>query len=95
MVVLKNWSVVFRDWNGYTAPELLPRYLHGYVYGHPQFNDGAPVTTSAIESVSGRVVKTYSREYFLEGDPDPAYVAELATKGIVIDPVNPIKVKKS
>lgn len=83
MVKIENWSVV-EGWR----PE---GYLHGKVYGHPNFPDGKVVTTSRIEASEGRVVTTYSRDYLL-GEPDPAYVAEMAKRGITIDPVQPVKV---
>lgn len=91
-VILKNWGCA-ESGDGYTPPEWRSLVLRGEVYGHPNFEDGHRVMTSAIVSARGRLVTTKSREYLLDGPPDPAYVEYLNEIGYVFDPENPIKVR--
>lgn len=49
--VLKNWSVFSKPKYGYIPPELQPKYLHGDVYGHPEFEDGRGINTSPIDAI--------------------------------------------
>lgn len=78
---IDNWSISSND-NGFTAPERIKYYVHGYVYGHPNFNDGDPVTTAYILEldVERRYVKTKSREYEL-GTINPDYQKFLEKSG--------------
>lgn len=71
-VRIENWSITSKA-TPYTPPECHFIRIHGEVYGHPMFDDGAEVTTSDVLEVSGSVVQTRSREYIL-GDPNPDYV---------------------
>jgi len=92
-VIIQNWRVVMGG-DAYTPPECRTIKLNGEVYNHPSFPDGSNVTTSRIEKVEGRRVKTYSRWYNL-GDPDPEYVDWCEENGI--DPPtweNPIRFKQ-
>lgn len=73
IVLIDNWRVVRTSSNPYLATELHTPKLKGEVYGHPDFGDGATVTTSRIEKVEGNVVNTYSRKYLLVF-PNPEYV---------------------
>lgn len=50
-MVLKNWSVFSKPKYGYMPPELQPQYLHGNVYGHPDFEDGKNINTSPIDDI--------------------------------------------
>jgi len=72
---LHNWSVGSDDWDGWTAPECLPRHLQGEVYGHPGFEDGSTITTSQILSTDWekKRIVTRSRVYQLVGPPLPAF----------------------
>jgi len=100
---LKNWAVVYKDWDGYTAPEAMKLYLSGEVYGRPpresdgkEFPDGKRVWTSSVKEVNGRLITTRSGSvYELVGDPEPGYLEFLKEIGRVYDPANPIKVIKA
>ena len=71
-MILKNWSLVFRD--PYCAPELQKPALHGKVYGHRRFLDGSSITTSTVVGITedGKI-KTYSGSEYELGDVDPRY----------------------
>ena len=71
MVKLNNWSIVGEN-DPYKAPELRKKYLQGKVFGHLQVEDGKMVTTSSIQSFSGRKVRTRNTLYVL-GKIDPNY----------------------
>jgi hypothetical protein len=45
---LHNWAYVTIPPDPYKAPELQVGRLSGEVYGHPQFPDGATITTSRL-----------------------------------------------
>ena len=51
---LKNWSVTSDVNPNFVAPEMMHFYLQGDVYGHPRFEDGAPVTTSRIIEINDK-----------------------------------------
>ena len=51
-IKIENWSIV-AETSPYTAPELLQSRLHGNIYEHPKFEDGALVTTSIITKADG------------------------------------------
>ena len=74
MPKLENWSVVSYPTNSFQAPELLPKYLTGKIYGDPRFEDGINVTTSALQAldVKARIAKTRNTEYQL-GEPSDVY----------------------
>lgn len=95
MVRIENWSVIFSSSDVYTPPEMREQLLHGEVYGHPSFEDGFPVTTSAVcesskKTSAGHVVQTQSREYLL-GKPSEGYLLWLEQQGIAFDPEQPIR----
>jgi hypothetical protein len=95
MVRIEKWSVGVDSSDVYTPPERRERSLFGAVYGHPKFEPGFLVNTSAliggsVKTADGHVVKTMSRDYFL-GEPDPAYLTWLEQNGIAFDPEQPIK----
>jgi len=69
---LENWSVGSNA-SSYTAPELVSLRLHGNVYGHPRFDEGEEVTTSAIDKIDGDVVVTRSGSRYELGEVDPEY----------------------
>jgi hypothetical protein len=83
VVIMKDWAVVGDDTgNPYRAPEYAPPHLHGRVFGHPRKADGSEVTTSRIVSVEGRRIETRHTVYWLEGPPEPTYVAWCNEHGI-------------
>lgn len=88
-VKLRNWSVI-RTGNPYMAPELHSMCMHGRAENHPEFAPGTKVTTSPVVSVEGRMVKTWTRLYELEGEPSAEYRAFLESKGLAYDEENPI-----
>lgn len=70
---IERWSIGVLD--PYTPPELQAKSLSGEVYGHPRFDDGDKITTSAIVGVrDGRIVTRSVSEYEL-GEPHPEYEA--------------------
>ncbi len=93
LVRLENWSVRsrFSKSRPYDPPWTC---LSGDVYEHPAHEDGATITTSPIDSVDGRLVRTRSREYIL-GAICPEYLGwcrEHYGPDWQHDPNNPIKV---
>lgn len=87
-VILRNWSVI-RTGNPYMAPELHSMCLHGRAENHPEFSPDTKVTTSPVVSAEGRMVKTWTRVYQIEGDPSPEYRAFIESKGLAFDENNP------
>ena len=81
IIRLDLWSVHYPTSDGYTAPELLPRVLVGYCYGHPRKSDGGHVQTTRIVSVKGRIVTTSSGSTYRLGRIDPKYRAFLRAQG--------------
>ena len=73
MVILQNWRCVSCSYNPYLAPELRGLSLTGNAYGHPKFEDGKNIRTSAVVLVDGRVVQTRSGTRYLLGRVDPDY----------------------
>lgn len=76
--ILKNWSVFNKPKYGYMPPELQPKYLHGDVYGHPEFEDGRGINTSPIDEIldcgdhKEIVTRTGSRYLVYPQDVNPA-----------------------
>ena len=94
MVRIEQWAVIYVSGDDYMPPECRKRALLGSVYGHPSFEDGKVVTTSALIGGSdlaaeGHVVQTDNRQYLL-GEPHKSYLAWLEKKGIAFDPKKPI-----
>jgi hypothetical protein len=69
---LDNWSVV-NDGDPYKAPEQQESRLHGNAFGHPRFDDGKTITTSAILTKDGDLILTRSGSRYELGDIDPEY----------------------
>ena len=91
-VRIENWSVVADQSDPFKAPEARPVCLHGKAYGHPNFDDGAEITTSPILGVSPenpREIRTHSRVYLL-GEVDPGYVEYRSSIGLGFDPDHPV-----
>lgn len=95
---LENWSMVDRPEdraNVFLPPECRRAAIHGEVYGHPSYCDGAVITTSPIVEVEGNKVECTSRTYCL-GKPSAEYVEWCLLNGhyVPTDEV-PIKWKKA
>jgi len=73
-ILIEEWSLM-RETDIYTAPELIKVIIIGKVYGHPGFDDGELVRTSAIQvlNMPNAEAKTLSHTYTL-GTPDPKWV---------------------
>lgn len=73
MYILENWSMVFTD--PWAAPEMQIPQLHGKVYGHPKFDDGESITTSAIDGFDkeSNAVVTRSGSKYCLGHVDSEY----------------------
>ena len=72
---IENWSIGTPASDPYTPPEMQVTSLSGTVYGHPRFDDGVNITTSAIVALKGgRIVTRSGSEYEL-GQPHPEYEA--------------------
>ena len=69
---LENWSVCSTG-DMYTPPELRRPVLQGQVYGHPNFEDGAPLTSSYIVKMEGELVVTRSGSKYELGTVDPEW----------------------
>lgn len=90
---IENWSVRTEP-NPYLPPELRSIRLNGDVTGHPLWPD-QNLTTSAVQEVNGRIVRTFSREYEL-GEPSPEYVQWCKDNGCHVPTAEcPILLKQS
>lgn len=92
MVELRNWSVEYRDGDGFMVPEMREKFLVGTVTGHPLKPDGMKIVTSRIKDAKGRVITCFSRDYLLVGEPKKAYLDYLGTIGHTYDADNPVMV---
>ena len=91
--MLKNWSVQLAAGDRYSAPEQQLLMLCGVVVGHPTFEDGHRIQTSAIVRTRGRSVWTESGSHYqLEGEPTAGYVAWCAENNITIDDESPVQI---
>lgn len=72
MARLESWRVTGGN-DPYTAPELHTLHLQGLVYGHSMFDDGCPVLTTPIVSVSDERVVTKSGSVYELGAVDAMY----------------------
>jgi len=93
VIKLENWSVVFMNADVYTPPEDRKRHLRGIADHHPRLGEDVPVTTSAIISAKGRVVKTEGGKYYQLGKPDENYLVYLSVSNLKLDEANPVKVR--
>jgi hypothetical protein len=91
-VILQNWSMTMGKVDPYTAPELIPSYLCGEVYGHSNFEDGERITTSRVIDSSGSMVETRNTFYDLK-EPDVSYGLWCEEHGYSLDPSSFIKMK--
>ena len=78
--------------NPYRAPELIPTILEGNVYHHPKLKDGELIYTSPVINSMDNIVETANSYYELK-EPCVTYQAWCESKGITIDPDNPVSVK--
>jgi hypothetical protein len=82
MIRLENWSVgAMPPKNAYEAPELHRWHLHGRTFGHPRYEDGVFVATSAIEKIDGSTITTESGSVYILGEPAKEYVQWCVDKG--------------
>ncbi len=94
---LENWSISNIPQGPYNAPETFLHTLSGEVFGHPGFEDGERVSTSAIKrvstlSVGGTEIQTESGSVYILGEPAEAYVEWCREQGCHIPtPEEPIK----
>lgn len=58
---LENWSVI------------PPKRLHGFVYGHPSYQDGTEIETGIIHGRRRESVVTRSGNIYDLGEPNPDY----------------------
>lgn len=86
MIRLEDWTFCIDSGDGYTAPELLPRFVTGLCFGHPRHADGERVSTSHVVHVDldKRQVRTASGSVYILGVPAPAYVEEMARRGVTL-----------
>ena len=70
---IECWSITGDRRDQYTAPELRSLHLQGCVYGHPRFDYGHTVRTTAIVSAEDGTVRTKSGSSYEIGDPSPMY----------------------
>ena len=80
MPKLDRWSFTLRPNDPFVAPECKYYALHGFVTGHPDFEDGDEITTSQVIEVKDGIGTTNGRDYQL-GAPDPGFVEYLKTLG--------------
>lgn len=92
MFRLENWEMSGKFDPAFTAPEAQLYLITGEVYGHPDFMDGEPITTSSIEGAVGNIVTTHSGSEYELGQPDMTYVMWCEEAGCHIPtPDEPIK----
>ncbi|WP_169130239.1 hypothetical protein [Aromatoleum evansii] len=72
---IDEWSICANSAHAYVPPELRTRSLHGKVFGHPRFEDGHEITTSAICGVQDGQIVTASGSLYELGEPDAKYEA--------------------
>ena len=88
IVRLENWSYGEDPYENspYMAPELRRKVLHGEVYGHPRFKDGAEVTTSRVVEMNPieKTAVTSSGTHYQLGKPDPEYAEEMRKIGVIV-----------
>jgi len=89
IVTLINWSTTACG-SPFSAPEQVSISLSGEVHGHPRFEDGQVITTSAVRGSSGRVVMTENTMYSLVGDPNPKWVMFLEGMDKTLNMEDPI-----
>ena len=91
--------VKMEDWytrhsgDNFTAPEMRRTLLVGAVTGHPDFNDGDNVTTSAIDTngIDGRNITTVDGTTYRLGEIHKPYLEFLEANNYKFDPENPIR----
>jgi hypothetical protein len=57
---MSNQVIRIENWEVITNPFKMKQYLHGEVYGHPEFQDGRAVTTSSLMDLRDDVAVTKS-----------------------------------
>lgn len=91
-VTLRDWFVQAQPSDPFKAPEQVVKYLTGNVEGHPKFEDGDKVSTSAIVDAEGSIITVASgRKYLLEGPPLPEWVAWMEENSVAFNLEAPIR----
>lgn len=78
---IRNWEVI--AWGGpYQAPELMSTVITGEVYGHPGFEEGKYIYTSAVQVIDmkNKRARTLNSVYSL-GEPAPGFLEWLGKQG--------------
>jgi hypothetical protein len=74
---LEKWSLCCDAPDPYKAPEQQQQqqipHLQGFVYNHPNFKDGDPLTTSRIVKMENGLVVTRSGSKYELGEVDPEW----------------------
>lgn len=71
-MIIENWFIL-SNYSPYQAPELRSCQLHGFVFGHPRFENGAEVTTSEIRGIFKDLIVTKSGSKYTLGNPSVEY----------------------
>lgn len=87
-VRLEQWALHASDYEGVFRAPAGP-YLSGEVHGDSRFEDGISVLTGEIVGCADAAAWS-ERTCYLLGEPDPAYLTWLGTKGRVLDPKCPL-----
>lgn len=82
---LENWSLCFRGYDFYIAPERQNISLQGNVYGHPKFEDGKFVVTSRVMDldISNGKAETYSGSKYALGQASQEWIEWLKENNFV------------
>jgi hypothetical protein len=76
---LENWHCATYRGDAYASPEAKALRLKGEVFGHPEFFDGCPVTTSVVRelNIDAGFAQTANTRYTL-GAPAAKFMEHLA-----------------
>lgn len=90
IIPLNDWSLV--QPNPYSPEESLRGYVDEiyYKYIPGAYYSGVPITTSRIQKIFGRFVRTSNTVYELM-EPEENYVTWCEDKGYDLDPAQPLK----
>ena len=86
-MLLNDWHIGSDD--PYSSPEIKLWRISGYVYGHPDRDEGEFVTLSPPLESTGREIKTSSGNRYRLGNPSMAYAKWVVLHVEGFDPDNP------
>jgi len=90
---IENWSIIDLDYNNYyLAPELRRSALNGSIFDDDRFADGTIITTSSIETVDQRKVRTKSGTIYYLGKVSSDYKKHYPNRNL--DGANPISIRR-